>query len=102
MKITIAEAMRRLPVGTEFTGEFLNPLPTMDPARLVTRRKVKRQTPARMVSTFLDGPRAGNEIELNWRGVTADERDGAIYLTMNETGREFLRITFDRAPTPAG
>jgi hypothetical protein len=95
MKLSIAEVKRRLAPGVEFTGEFVGTnAARCKPGMQVTRRKVVSNK-SQLVSQFIDGPKAGETIYLNWTGVTADERDGSIYLTMTEVSppEEFLKIT---------
>jgi hypothetical protein len=103
MKIAIAEVKRRLPVGTEFTAEFLRePLvvrgncgdTVMAPVQMITRRRVVKQT-SQMVSVYLDGPKAGKEIYCDWAGVSArEDTDGSIILTNTKVSpaEDFLRI----------
>ena len=99
MKIAIAEVKRRLAEGVEYTGEFIGINSKLcKPGMQVTRRVVLKNK-TQMVSVFLDGPKKDESIYLHWKNVTADERDGSIFLSMTETERpeEFLKITL----TPA-
>jgi hypothetical protein len=99
MKIAIAEVKLRLAEGVEYTGEFVGVNARMcKPGMQVTRRVIVKNK-SEMVSRFIDGPKAGEVIYLNWKNVTADERDGSIFLSMTETAtpEEFLKITL----TPA-
>lgn len=96
MKMTIAELKRRLPVGAEFTAQFLrgpitirgNLGDTVLPAdNTPRRRRVVKQT-SQMVSVHLDGPKAGQEAYLTWKGTTArQDTDGSIILTNTEVNR---------------
>lgn len=104
MKISIAEVKRRLQPGVEYIGEFVgtNRL-RCAPGMAVTRRQVVKCTPS-LQSVFLDGPKEGHLIYGDWNHVTADERDGSIYLTMDLTqGRreEYLKITLLPREAPA-
>lgn len=93
MKISITEVKRRLVAGTNFVGEFVGDnVRLCSPGMEKTRRCVKKNT-TEMVSEFLDGPKVGQSIFCKWAGVTADERDGSIFLTAN--GQEFLKITIE-------
>jgi hypothetical protein len=76
--MTITEVRRRLPVGTEFTGEFLNPLRPDNP-HIIARRKIVKQTASQMVSVFLEGAKLGEKIYLDWKGTKAREEDGKIF-----------------------
>jgi hypothetical protein len=95
MNLSIAGLKRMLPVGTEFTAEFCGDVNMVKAGKLITRRKVTRQT-GDMVSEFLDGPDTGKEIYLNWKGVKArmlgEDDDNTIILTQPERG-DFLKIT---------
>lgn len=99
MKIAIAEVKRRLAEGIEYTGEFIGINAKMCKPGMQVTRRVVRKNKTQMVSVFLDGPKVGEPIYLNWKNVTADERDGSIFLSMTETEQpeEFLKITL----TPA-
>ena len=103
MKLSIAEVKRRLPVGTEYTGEFIGTMNVRVIGNLgvtnlhkseqerITRRRIVKQT-SEMVSEFLDGPKAGQQIYLTWKGVSAQEdTDGSIVLMMDNV-EPFLRI----------
>lgn len=95
MKIAIAEVKRRLVEGIEYKGEFIGINAKMcKPGMQVTRRVVLKNK-TEMVSMFLDGPKKDESIYLKWKNVTAEERDGSIFLSMTETERpeEFLKIT---------
>ena len=96
MKVSIAGVKAKLSVGTEFVGEFIGVNAQIcRPGLQKTRRRVTKNN-TELVSTFLDGPRVGEAIYLTWRGLTADETDGAIVLSMHDNGaaEPFLRITF--------
>jgi hypothetical protein len=95
MKIAIAEVKRRLVEGVEYTGEFIGINAKMCKPGMQVTRRVVRKNKTEMVSVFLDGPKKDESIYLNWKNVTAEERDGSIFLSMTETERpdEFLRIT---------
>lgn len=109
MKISIAEAKRRLPVGAEFTAEVLVPSiavrgntgnTTLGATVNVYRRRVTKQKSS-MVSVYLDGSRAGREIYLNWKNTVARvEDDGSIIITMTEADppEDFLRISDIKLP----
>jgi len=106
MKITIAEVKRRLKIGTEFTGEFVGSnAKVCKPGMQITQRRVTKNN-KELESLLLDGPNSGQKIYLNWTNVVADERDGSIFLALNEEqalecvpqrNPEFLKITL----TPA-
>ena len=99
MKLSIVELKRRLPVGAEFTATFIGPLNTrvigngmvtdLPHPCMVTKRRVYKQG-EEMSSMFLDGPKAGKFIFLDWKGIKAREDGGAIILT--DAGEDFLRI----------
>ena len=95
--MTIAEVRRRLPVGTEFTAEFINPVgrAKFGEGQHTSRRRVTKQSAREMVSLFLDGPKEGKEIFLGWKNTKAREEDGSIIFTMTDTGspQDFLKIT---------
>jgi hypothetical protein len=98
-KIAIAEVKRCLAKGIEYPAEFIGINAKMcKPGMQVTRRVVLKNK-TEMASIFLDGPEKDESIYLNWKNVTADERDGSIFLSMTETEHpeEFLKITL----TPA-
>jgi hypothetical protein len=91
MKISIADVKKRLGVGVEFVGEFVGDNAKFcRPGMEKTRRRVVTNN-TQLVSEFLDGPKVGQVIYCKWAGVTADERDGGIFLTSD--GEEFLKIT---------
>lgn len=96
-KISIAEVKRRLAVGVTFTGEFVgtNAVRAAPGMKILRRRVISNKSV--MTCELLEGPKMGQAIDLNWKNVTADERDGSIYLTMNDIDppEEFLKITFD-------
>ena len=107
-RISISELKRRLPVGQTFTGEFVGWNPSVARKGMaVCRRRVVRQG-QQMVCEFLDGPRRGEQSNLGWRGLTAEEIDGAIVLC-DQNGRDrqpeaFLKLTFadgSQEPSPA-
>lgn len=113
MKMTIAELKRRLPVGAEFTAQFLRGPITVrgncGDTVLATdntprRRRVVKQT-SQMVSVHLDGPKVGHNAYLTWKGTTArQDTDGSIILTMNDDEgkrppEDYLKITLDTAGT---
>jgi len=92
MKISAAEVRRRLPVGTECTVEFIGVNRKFcPPGNERTRRRIEKQTVNQMKSRFLNGPKEGNNIWLNWLGVKAEDQDGAIILSDDQQG-EFLKI----------
>lgn len=96
-KLSRAEVMRRLPVRTQFTGEFIGKNRQIcRPGMVVCRRRVLKQTSYEMICLLLDGPKAGSHSHVTWREVQALEREGAIILVMTETDppEEFLKITF--------
>lgn len=94
MKLSISELKRRLPAGTEFTGEFVGRNRQVAAAGMsICRRRVVKQG-TQMVCVFLDGPKQGEQSYLTWRGVSAKEIDGAIVLS--DEGEEFFRITFEK------
>jgi len=95
MKLSIAEVKRRLSVGVEFTGEFVGTnAGRCQPGMQTTRRRVVKNT-STLVSVLLDGPKKDELIYLDWKNVTADERDGSVFLTMADVNppEEFLKIT---------
>lgn len=96
MKISIAEIRRRLKPGTPYIAEFIGAVNTRlcDPGMERTKRIVVTNTTTEMKSRFLDGPKEGQDIYLRWVGVSADSRDGYIYLSQSDgkTAGEFLRI----------
>ena len=93
MKLSIAEVKRRLPVNKEFTGEFIGRNRGIA-GYTVAKRRVVRQG-GTMCCILLDGPKAGQKIYLDWRGVQALERDGSIILIQTaREDEEFLKITF--------
>ena len=99
MKIAIAEVKRRLVEGVEYTGEFIGVNANMcKPGMQVTRRVVLKNM-TEMVSMFHDGPKKDESIYLNWKNVTAEVRDGSIFLSMTETEQpeEFLKISLTSA-----
>lgn len=104
-KLSIAELQRRLPIGTEITAEFIGKVNTrMAPDMKISKRKVVNNTKRLLESEFLDGPKKGQSIFLDWKGVTADERDGSIYLSQSfspDTSEEFLKITLSEVALPA-
>lgn len=100
-KLSIAEVKRRLPVGCIYLGEFIGGnAHRAKPGNVCTKRRVETQK-SQMVSRLLTGPnsnlspRDDNKelIYLHWVGITADERDGSIFLTLVEGEDEFLKIT---------
>lgn len=98
MKLSIAALKRMLPVGMHFTAEFYGIVNRAVALKsgLITRRCVTKQT-SDMVSVYLDGPRTGLSIWLNWRGVSAkQEEDGSITLFQKVTDHQtepFLKIS---------
>lgn len=94
--VSVAEVRRRLPVGTEFTGEFIGiNAKNCRPGMQVTRRRVVKNSSHELESVMLNGPQKDGLIHLNWKHVAAGERDGNIILTMTETKppEKFLKIT---------
>lgn len=96
--MTLTELRRRLPVGTEFLGEFiganrrifLSRFPAATPS---FHRRVEIQNKKTMTCIVLDGPYKGEAIDLNWKHtVAAYDSAGAIIL-VDETGDAFLKIT---------
>ena len=70
--LSIAAVRRMFPPGTRYIGEFIGAnRKAARPGNIRTERTVRRQVPYEMVSMIETGPRAGSEIDLNWRGVTA-------------------------------
>jgi len=93
MKISVAEVRRRLPEGKECVIEFVGTnAQHCNPETKCTRRQIRKQTASQMASAFLEGPKKGSLIWLQWKGITADERDGAIFLTDGFHKEEFLKI----------
>jgi hypothetical protein len=104
-KLSLEALRKRLPVGHEFTGEFVGKVNRQrcKPEEVVMRRRVVANTTKELSCMLLDGPRAGETSTLPWkftvlsgkerlnRSITADERDGSIFLTMNDD--EFLKLT---------
>jgi hypothetical protein len=116
MKMSVAELKRLLPVGTEYTAEFIGELnmrvlSNLGPTTLVkpeneriARRRVVKQN-SQMVSLILDGPKQGVETHLHWSGITArKDTDGGIIVTNKEYNppKDFLKIRLETAcPTPS-
>jgi len=105
MKISIAEVKRRLAAGVLCVVEFVgrvNGKHGLSGQRITRRRIVSNGS--EMVSLVLDGPNMGQIGHLKWRGVTADEREGIIYLTMTTVSPpdEFLKITIATPKPPRG
>ncbi len=95
MKLTIAELRRQMPVGTQFKAAFLPRKNSVTPADTNEYfRIVVKQTPTKMVSKYLEGPREGQEVTCTWRYVVAREENGKIILTHTDQGRsdDFLAI----------
>lgn len=93
----IAEVKRRLSPNVEFTVEFIGSnsnrcVPNM---RKTRRRIVSNKS--QMVSVILEGSEAGEQAYLTWKNVSAEERDGSIFLTKTdaEPPEEFLKITIE-------
>lgn len=102
-KLSIAEVKRRLAPGVEFVGEFVGVNAHRCPPGLQkTRRRVVKNA-SQLVSEFLDGPKVGELIYLRWVHTSAEERDGAIFLTMTEVRppEKFLKITLGDPPASA-
>lgn len=79
--IAIAELRRRMPVGTKFTAEYMRGAASYG---LTNTREVIKQSNTRMISRLLDGPKSGQEVTCEWRGVEAIEGDWGIELYKNE------------------
>lgn len=78
-----------LAVGVEYTAT--NTLALRKEMLTPFRRRVVKQTPKGMVSVFLEGPKIGQTIHLDWTGVRAVKHgDGKIDLS--DDGRVFLQI----------
>lgn len=96
MKISISEVKRRLHPGVKFIGEFIGINRSICKSGLeITNREVVKNTSSQMISKYVNGPRVGSFIYLTWNGLTAEEKEGSIYLTMtdNDKPEEFLKIT---------
>jgi hypothetical protein len=95
MKISIAAVKRKLKEGVEYTGEFTGTNSSRCVPNLSKTRRRIIANKSVMVSVFLDGPKVGEKIYLDWKDVTADERDGSIFLTMTSVSppEEFMKIT---------
>lgn len=85
MKISIAEVKRCLPVGKEVSFEYVG----FPKNGVKSKRKVIKNSSYQLITTILDGPKTGESVYLDWNGVTADERDGDVYLKDTE---EFVKI----------
>lgn len=94
MKISIAEAKRMLPTGTEFVAEFVGTMNYESPIGRVTRRRVVSASAYEMKTEILDGPKAGTCIYLKWTGLAAD-RDGRCITISQYKGEAFVKFTFD-------
>ena len=57
-----------------------------------TSRRVEANSPGMLVSRMLDGPKAGELIYLNWKGIKVAEADGS-YLISSDDSEPFLKIT---------
>lgn len=97
----IAELKRRLSEGVEFTVEFIGTNSTRCvPSMTKTRRRIVSNK-TQMVSLILEGEKAGEQAYLTWKNVSAEERDGSIFLTKTdaEPPEEFLKITIEAPAT---
>ena len=96
--ISTTALRRRLPPGTEFTAQLqFGPM-----AGQWLRRKVIKQSGWKMVSTILEGEKAGHSIDLQWANTKAEEcESGEITLTMTDSpqncnnGNVFLIIRIE-------
>lgn len=95
MKISIAEVKRRLDECVKYTGEFIGTNAKRCPPDMQVTNRIVLKNKSQLVSMFLDGPKQGEVIYLNWKYVRAEERNGSIFLSMTETEpeEEFLKIT---------
>ena len=94
--ISLAEARRRLPVGTEFIGEFIGINARIcKPGMQTTRRQVVKNSSHELESILLDGPKKSQLIHLNWKHTSVEEENLSLIFTMTEvTPQEaFLKIT---------
>lgn len=97
MRLSITKVREQLPEGREFTGEFIGlNAKFCRPGMQVTRRRVVKNSSYQLLSRFLDGPQKGRLIYLAWKGLTAEDVDGAVILTKTVDGEPeaFLKITF--------
>lgn len=96
-KLSIAEVKRKLPVGTEYTAEFIGKINTRNVSQRILRRRVLKHG-NEMVSLLLDGPHQGEEIALSWKDTTAEEDDlGIIFLT-RINAETYLKIWLPTSP----
>jgi len=76
-KIAVAALRRLLSEGVEFFGTLPN---APDPAMRTCRRRVVSNSSHQLVSELLEGPKAGNNIYLDWKGVSVVISDGRYAL----------------------
>ena len=96
--ISTTALRRRLPPGKEFMAQLqFGPM-----AGQWLRRKVVKQSGWKMASTILDGPKAGGEIDLQWKHTKAEDcENGEIMLSIAESpqneidGEVFLIIRIE-------
>lgn len=96
MKLSIAEVKRRLPVGTEYVGEYVGGnARNVKLGGRIARRRVTKQTSYEMTSEVLTGPNSGSIPHLTWQGQKAREDDGAIII-LDHQGDQYFRITIGK------
>lgn len=67
MKISVAEARRRLAVGKKIVAQYLR-----GDCHTSGERLILKQTSTQMISQCLDGEKQGHNVFCYWEGCTAD------------------------------